>query len=83
MMAKKLQDVFEIRFARMPDEPTSLELDKLSTKDDSASSLGESDSESGNESEEEREKKLKELQDQVSICLHLEITLKFYTSQCS
>ncbi|XP_045188552.1 bromodomain-containing protein 3-like isoform X3 [Mercenaria mercenaria] len=65
MMAKKLQDVFEIRFARMPDEPTGLELEKLNAKDDSASSLGESDSDSGNESEEEREKKLKELQDQV------------------
>lgn len=65
-MAKKLQDVFEIRFARMPDEPAFDSLDKLSTKDDSGSSLGETDSESGNESEEEREKKLKELQDQVS-----------------
>ncbi|KAL4219682.1 Bromodomain-containing protein 4 [Mactra antiquata] len=64
MMAKQLQDVFEIRFARMPDE-ASMDMDKLSTKDDSASSLGESDSDSGNESEEEREKKLKELQDQV------------------
>lgn len=65
-MAKKLQDVFEIRFARMPDEQAFDSLDKLSTKDDSGSSLGETDSESGNESEEEREKKLKELQDQVS-----------------
>ncbi|XP_060596521.1 bromodomain-containing protein 3-like [Ruditapes philippinarum] len=65
MMAKKLQDVFEIRFSRMPDEPTGLELEKLNAKDDSASSIGESDSDSGNESEEEREKKLKELQDQV------------------
>lgn len=67
MMAKKLQDVFEIRFSRMPDEPTGLELEKLNAKDDSASSIGESDSDSGNESEEEREKKLKELQDQVGI----------------
>lgn len=63
MMAKKLQDVFEIRFARMPDEPS--DIDKMSMRDDSGSSLGESDSDSGNESEEEREKKLKELQDQV------------------
>lgn len=49
----------------MPDETSNMDMDKLSTKDDSASSLGESESDSGNESEEEREKKLKELQDQV------------------
>ena len=72
MMAKKLQDVFETRFARMPDEPPPV-LDSVETmggKDDSGSvhSLGDtSDSEEDNESEEEREKKLKELQDQVSL----------------
>lgn len=71
MMAKKLQDVFEIRFARMPDEPIGIDFDKLSTKDESGSSLGESESDSGNESEEEREKKLKELQDQVCIYIYL------------
>lgn len=70
MMAKKLQDVFETRFARMPDEPPAV-LDSIELaggKDDSGSvhSFGDmSDSEEDNESEEEREKKLKELQDQV------------------
>ena len=80
MMAKKLQDVFEIRFARMPDEHAFDTLDKLSNKDDSGSSLGETESESGNESEEEREKKLTELQDQVSYCVsgHLCSVLVLY-----
>ena len=72
MMAKKLQDVFETRFARMPDEISHV-LDSVEPhgKDDSGSvhSLGDtSDSEEDNESEEEREKKLKELQDQVLQC---------------
>lgn len=71
MMAKKLQDVFETRFARMPDEPPPMldSLEQQGGKDDSGSvhSLGDTtDSEEDNESEEEREKKLKELQDQVS-----------------
>ena len=70
MMAKKLQDVFETRFARMPEEPPPMldSSDMGGGKDDSGSvhSFGDlSDSEEDNESEEEREKKLKELQDQV------------------
>ncbi|XP_052223772.1 bromodomain-containing protein 2-like isoform X3 [Dreissena polymorpha] len=64
-MAKKLQDVFEIRFLRLPDEHSFDNLDRTSFKDDSDNSLSGSESESGNESEEERERKLKELQDQV------------------
>ena len=67
MMAKKLQDQFESKFAKMPDEPVvSLDSsDKLSGKDSGSSLDDDSGSETDNESGEERERKLKELQDQV------------------
>ncbi|WAR30346.1 BRDT-like protein [Mya arenaria] len=65
LMARKMQEVFEARFARLPEEHSFDSYDKSSMKGDSDNSIGDSDSESGNESEEERERKLKELQDQV------------------
>ena len=68
MMAKKLQDQFESKFAKMPDEPIiSLDSsgDKMSGKDSGSSMDDDSPSETDNESGEERERKLKELQDQV------------------
>ncbi|KAJ3597732.1 hypothetical protein NHX12_001249, partial [Muraenolepis orangiensis] len=54
-MARKLQDVFEFRFAKMPDEPHM---------DHSAITESE-DSESSSDSEEERAHRLAELQDQL------------------
>lgn len=83
MMAKKLQDVFEMRYARMPDEPLGGEspgsasfagsVGNLSTKAEtedrvSASSASGSSSDS-EDSEAEREKRLKELQEQVRASL--------------
>lgn len=73
-MARKLQDVFEMRHAKMPDEPPSNDLDNTSqnekTEDSTQSMSSEmsSDSSSGSASEdsdEEREKKLKMLQEQL------------------
>jgi len=71
-MAKKLQDVFELRFAKMPEDlPVSDSVDKMSGQGYSGSEEDEtSGDESGNESEEERESKLKALQDQVEMCKH-------------
>ncbi|ELT92995.1 hypothetical protein CAPTEDRAFT_169335 [Capitella teleta] len=81
MMAKKLQDVFEMRYARMPDEPLGGEspgsasfagsVGNLSTKAEtedrvSASSASGSSSDS-EDSEAEREKRLKELQEQLRL----------------
>ncbi|KAK7504356.1 hypothetical protein BaRGS_00004222, partial [Batillaria attramentaria] len=77
IMARKLQDVFELKFAKMPDEPAVLE----PTPPPSVSGTGkdevdrsmitsedeESSDDDGNTSEEEREKKIKELQDQVVV----------------
>jgi len=69
MMAKKLQDVFEMRYARMPEEPPeSMNASPRGGREDE-SSISSSDSggeESGtDDSEVEREKRLKELQNQL------------------
>ncbi|KAK6195468.1 hypothetical protein SNE40_000893 [Patella caerulea] len=75
-MAKRLQDVFELKFAKIPDElpntpePTPPSAGALGVKDEgkfSDSSLSSSAASSDNEddSEEEREQKLKELQEQL------------------
>lgn len=61
-MARKLQDVFEMKFAKIPDEPAK---DGLTSSDDSGDS--DADSESPEDSEEERQRKLIVLQDQVQI----------------
>ncbi|XP_071156069.1 bromodomain-containing protein 3-like isoform X2 [Mytilus edulis] len=61
MMAKKLQDVFEMKYAKLPDEPHTANGDKA----DSGSDTSESESESDNESEEEREQKIKSLQEEL------------------
>jgi len=71
LMARKLQEVFDGRFARLPEEHSFDSFDKSSLMDDSDKSVVESESDSGNESEEERERKLKELQDQVCTDNHL------------
>ncbi|KAM9290502.1 bromodomain-containing protein 2-like, partial [Gastrophryne carolinensis] len=76
-MARKLQDVFEFRYAKMPDEPvvlapppTSTQLppsdSKSSSESSSESSSDSSDeSESSEDSEEERANRLAELQEQL------------------
>ncbi|XP_035228460.1 bromodomain-containing protein 3-like, partial [Stegodyphus dumicola] len=72
-MARKLQDVFEMKYAKMPDEPPSNDLNLNSQNEkteDSAPSVSSdmsSDSSSGSgseDSEAEREKKLQMLQEQ-------------------
>lgn len=76
-MARKLQDVFEFRYAKMPDEPivvtpppSSTQLppsdSKSSSESSSESSSDSSDeSESSDDSEEERANRLAELQEQL------------------
>ncbi|GFT27441.1 bromodomain-containing protein 2 [Nephila pilipes] len=71
-MARKLQDVFEMKYAKMPDEPPASDVAAKSEKtEDSTHSMSSdmssgSSSESGSEdSEEEREKRLKALQEQL------------------
>ncbi|RWS26520.1 bromodomain-containing protein 2-like isoform X7 [Leptotrombidium deliense] len=66
-MAKKLQDVFEWRIARMPDEPERTDKDGKSGSSGSSSSSGSSDSSSGSDSgsEEETDRKLKKLQEEL------------------
>ncbi|XP_038820895.1 bromodomain-containing protein 3-like isoform X5 [Salvelinus namaycush] len=65
-MARKLQDVFEMRFAKMPDEPVELSPGAagLVSKGDNSSS-GDSSSSDGSDSEEERASRLAELQEQL------------------
>jgi len=60
MMAKKLQDVFEMKYAKLPDEPASANCDKADSSESS-----ESESESDDDSEEERELKIKSLQEEL------------------
>ncbi|ESP00243.1 hypothetical protein LOTGIDRAFT_52465, partial [Lottia gigantea] len=76
-MAKRLQDVFEIKFAKIPEEragtpeptvPSASALgikseDKFNSESEMSSSPASSDNE--DDSEEEREQKLKELQEQL------------------
>ncbi|XP_021458211.2 bromodomain-containing protein 3 isoform X7 [Oncorhynchus mykiss] len=65
-MARKLQDVFEMRFAKMPDEPVELSpgTGGLVSKGDNSSS-GDSSSSDSSDSEEERATRLAELQEQL------------------
>ncbi|XP_013987924.1 bromodomain-containing protein 3 isoform X7 [Salmo salar] len=65
-MARKLQDVFEMRFAKMPDEPVELSpgAGGLVSKGDNSSSVDSSSSDSS-DSEEERATRLAELQEQL------------------
>lgn len=74
MMAKKLQDVFEMKYAKMPDfssKNTSESATSTAEKydgSDSHSSSEPSESSDDEDSEEERERKLKQLQTQVNKC---------------
>ncbi|KAG9354543.1 hypothetical protein JZ751_001254 [Albula glossodonta] len=71
-MARKLQDVFEMRFAKMPDEPVEPtpplappSAGVVSKSRESSGSSGESSSSDSSDSEEERATRLAELQEQV------------------
>ena len=62
------QDVFELRYAKMPDEPVSVDDHSTDGHDSSSDAQSSSASESeDDDSEVEREKRLKELQDQVGV----------------
>ncbi|XP_048858522.1 bromodomain-containing protein 3b isoform X7 [Brienomyrus brachyistius] len=71
-MARKLQDVFEMRFAKMPDEPAELAPPTapptsavVSKSTESSESSGDTSSSDSSDSEEERATRLAELQEQV------------------
>ena len=70
----RFQDVFEIKYAQMPDEPIeetaedeASAVEDEEVNNDSDSIAGSAPPSDGEDSEEEREKRLKELQDQVQI----------------
>uniref|UniRef100_A0A4W5KED4 Bromodomain containing 3b n=1 Tax=Hucho hucho TaxID=62062 RepID=A0A4W5KED4_9TELE len=68
-MARKLQDVFEMRFAKMPDEPIDATQPSttpvVSKSTESSESSGNTSSSESSDSEEERATRLAELQEQV------------------
>ncbi|XP_073680259.1 bromodomain-containing protein 3a isoform X4 [Garra rufa] len=71
-MARKLQDVFEMRFAKMPDEPVEVAgaggvggAGVVSKSTVSSESSGDSSTSDSSDSEEERATRLAELQEQV------------------
>ncbi|XP_048858523.1 bromodomain-containing protein 3b isoform X8 [Brienomyrus brachyistius] len=71
-MARKLQDVFEMRFAKMPDEPAELAPPTapptsavVSKSTESSESSGDTSSSDSSDSEEERATRLAELQEQL------------------
>ncbi|XP_074655384.1 bromodomain-containing protein 2-like isoform X2 [Tubulanus polymorphus] len=64
-MAKKLQDVFELRYARMPDEPLVSENERMKGDYSDSENSEMSDSSDSDDSEAEREKRLRELQEQL------------------
>ncbi|XP_073680257.1 bromodomain-containing protein 3a isoform X2 [Garra rufa] len=80
-MARKLQDVFEMRFAKMPDEPVEVAgaggvggAGVVSKSTVSSESSGDSSTSDSSDSEEERATRLAELQEQVGAeqCISLE-----------
>ncbi|KAK2845692.1 hypothetical protein Q7C36_010546 [Tachysurus vachellii] len=72
-MARKLQDVFEMRFAKMPDEPAEpsspggTSATAVVSKSTGSSESSADSSSSSSDSEEERATRLAELQEQVSV----------------
>ncbi|KAL7854049.1 hypothetical protein AOLI_G00208930 [Acnodon oligacanthus] len=71
-MARRLQDVFEMRFAKMPDEPVEVNVPGgaggagvVSKSTASSESSGDSSTSDSSDSEEERATRLAELQEQV------------------
>jgi len=69
-MARKLQDVFEMRYAKIPDEPVASAGGGSATKRETTSSVSSSSAEESStdgESDNERERKLLQLQEQLRI----------------
>ncbi|KAK3705141.1 hypothetical protein RRG08_005530 [Elysia crispata] len=71
-MGRKLQEVFEVKYARMPEEPPQTDATPPSsvasglTRGDDGSGMSSSGESSDNDSEEERERRLKDLQEQLA-----------------
>jgi len=65
MMAKKLQDVFEMKYARMPDDLSSNIDDGEASDSGSATSEPESSDDNESEAERERESRLSEIREQL------------------
>ncbi|XP_021349026.1 bromodomain-containing protein 3-like isoform X3 [Mizuhopecten yessoensis] len=80
MMAKKLQDVFEMRYAKMPELPDLPEMaGNGGLKSDSeSSSAEESPTDDDDDSEDEREQKIKELQETMK---HIQEQLQQLTEE--
>ncbi|XP_028967273.1 bromodomain-containing protein 3-like [Galendromus occidentalis] len=65
-MARKLQDVFEMKLTKMPNEPIPASSASSDSDEASESEVASAeDSDSGDDSEAERERKLQQLQDQL------------------
>lgn len=79
MMAKKLQDVFEMKYAKMPELPDLPETaGNGGLKSDSESSSAEESPTDDDDSEEEREQKIKELQETMK---HIQEQLQQLTEE--
>uniref|UniRef100_K7F3P2 Bromodomain testis-specific protein n=1 Tax=Pelodiscus sinensis TaxID=13735 RepID=K7F3P2_PELSI len=64
-MARKLQDIFEMQFAKIPDEPKSQPRTEIASTLSSESSSDDSSEERSEDSEEERARRLAKLQEQL------------------
>lgn len=73
-MARKLQDVFEMRYAKIPDEPTPsipetlntpIKMEGTTSSSSASSSSGSSSSSDSEDSEDERNRKVVQLQEQL------------------
>ena len=65
-MARKLQDIFEMRYAKIPDEPMGGGVVGMKTSSASESSSGSESSSDSEDSDEERTQKLVALQQEVN-----------------
>ncbi|KAG1657201.1 Bromodomain-containing protein 4B [Nymphon striatum] len=66
-MARRLQDVFEIKYAKIPDEPApSMGTEKESTEESESEDSPSPSSSEDDDTEDEREKKLQTLQEQLN-----------------
>ncbi|KAG1652762.1 Bromodomain-containing protein 2 [Nymphon striatum] len=73
-MARRLQDVFEIKYAKIPDEPApSMGTEKESTEESESEDSPSPSSSEDDDTEDEREKKLQTLQEQLKL-VHDQIT---------
>ncbi|CAG9772952.1 unnamed protein product [Ceutorhynchus assimilis] len=65
-MARKLQDVFEVKFAKIPDEPLNRISGMVPNESSSSGSSSESSSETEDSEEERRNKQLKQLEKELT-----------------